>query len=89
MRVSQVYRHYLNAHPALPSELVLGVTEDKKEIKEIETGITVYQLITGDSLAIIADTKDLPAGDYTMRFTIRLKNYLEGHNSIMMRLKVE
>lgn len=83
------YRHYLNTHLSLPSELVLGVTENKKEIKEIETGITVYQLIAGDSLDIIADTKDLPAGDYTMRFTIRLKNYIEGHNSMKMRLTVE
>jgi hypothetical protein len=83
------YRHYLRDHPSIPSELVLGVTEGKKEIKEIETGVTIYQLITGDSLAIVADTKDVPIGDYTMRFTIRVKNYLEGHNSVQMRLKVE
>ena len=85
----EIYRQYLASHPSLPSELVLGVTEGKKEIKEIETGITIYQLITGDSLAIVANTKDLPAGDYTMRFTIRLKNYLEAHNSIQMHLKVK
>ena len=85
----EIYRPYLDSHPSLPSQLVLGVAEGKKEIKEIETGITVYQLITGESLAIVADTKDLPAGDYTIRFTIRLKNYLEGHNSMKLRLKVE
>jgi len=85
----EIYRPYLDSHPSLPSQLVVGVAEGKKEIKEIETGITVYQLITGESLAIVADTKDLPAGDYTIRFTIRLKNYLEGHNSMKLRLKVE
>ncbi len=85
----EVYRKYLDSHPSLPSELVLGVMKGKDEIKEIETGVTVYQLITGNSLAIVADTKDLPVGDYSMRFTIRLKNYLEGHNSANMRLKVE
>jgi hypothetical protein len=84
-----IYRPYLDSHPSLSSQLVLGIAEGKKEIKEIETGITVYQLISGQSLAIVADTKDLPAGDYTMRFTIRLKNYLEGHNSANMHLQVE
>ena len=83
------YPSFLEAHPALPTQLVIGITQGKKEIREIETGITAQQLITGNNLSMVADTKDLPAGVYTMRFTIRVKNYLEGHNSNRMHLAIE
>ena len=88
-RFPDSYPPFLKAHPVLPTQLVVGIAEGKNEIKEIECGVTVQQLITGNTLSVVADTQDLPPGNYTMRFTIKVKNYLKGHNSMKMRLTVE
>jgi len=83
------YPDFLRAHPDLSTQLIIGIAEDKREIKEIETGITAHQLIARDTLSLAADTKDLPSGKYTMRFTIRVKNYMLAHNSKKIRLIIE
>jgi hypothetical protein len=83
------YPYFLMAHPGLATQLIVGIAEGKKEIKEIETGITAHQLITRDTISFIADTKDLPSGKYTMRFTIRVKNYMLAHNSNKMNLIIQ
>ena len=83
------YPDFFKAHPELSTQLIVGIAEGKKEIKEIETGITAPQLITRDTISFIADTKDLPRGKYTMRFTIRVKNYMLAHNSNKMGLIIE
>jgi hypothetical protein len=83
------YPDFLKAHPELATQLIVGVAEGKKEIKEIETSITAHQLITSDTISLIADTKDLPRGKYTMRFTIRVKDYMLAHNSNKMKLIIQ
>ena len=88
-RFPDSYPPFLEAHPALPTQLVIGIADDIKEIKDIETAITAHQLLKGDTLSLIANTRDLPPGTYTMRFTIRVKNYLPAHNSKKLRLEIE
>ncbi len=83
------YPDFLRAHPELATQVIIGITENKRIIKEIEPGISVHKLLARDTVMLVADTKDLPRGKYTMRFTIRVKNYMLAHNSNKIRLIIE
>ncbi len=81
------YRRFLESHPGEEKEVILGVFQNNKWVKDIPTGISLKQLSAGGNFEFNFPVP-LPQGTYTIRFAIGSDSGLHSHNSEKMTLYV-
>lgn len=74
------YRRFLQAHPDIETELIVGIFDEKNILKEYKTGITAQQMIQ-QPIPFEIKLMSLPKSSGEIRFGIRSKQYLTTHNS--------
>jgi len=79
-QIPEQYRNFLQAHPEIEAELMIGVFNEKDLLKEYEAGITAQQMIKRTGPFEI-DLINLPKGSNEIRFGIKSGGYLITHNS--------
>jgi hypothetical protein len=75
------YRSFLQKHPELYNELVIGAFNGKKLVKEFTFDITAQDMTAGSAPREINLPLDKSLGAREIRFGIRCKNYFPTHNS--------
>ena len=80
IQISEQYRSFLRAHPAIKTELIIGVFNDKELVKEYKTGTTAQQ-VASQTKPFEIDLINLPKGSNEVRLGIKSKDYLITHNS--------
>ena len=83
------YLYFLKMHPELNIEILAGVFKGKELIKEVNTGVSVMDLLYKKyGFEATLDLSNIPSGKYVLRFGIKSKNYLVTHNSGKIHLIV-
>lgn len=75
------YRSFLQSHPELYNELVVGAFNGKKLLQEFGFDITAQKMIAGYAPGEISLPLDKSLHTGEIRFGIRCKNYFPTHNS--------
>ena len=81
--IPEKYLSFIKSHPEIPTELVAGIFNRKKLIKEFNLRVTAQQIANwNEPFGIFLDLKEIPATVIDeLQFGIRSKNYLPTHNS--------
>ena len=79
--ISDLYLRFLKSNPGIETQLVLGIFKGKEIIKEINTGLTVYQLTDLKTFSLSLNIADIKPGKYDCRLGLKVKDYLVTHNS--------
>ena len=80
IQIPEQYRSFLQAHPDLETELIVGIFDEKDLLKEYKTGITAHQMIK-QAVPFEIPLMSLPKGSGEIKFGIKSKQYLTTHNS--------
>jgi hypothetical protein len=83
--VPSQYRNFLQTHPDINTELLVGVFNEKDLVKEYRPGITAQQMIN-QNIPFEISIINLPRGSSEIRLGIKSKNYLPTHNSETIHL---
>ncbi len=79
---------FMNQHPNLKTELIAGVFSGKKLIKEIGTGISVYQLAKTPAPELKLNFENISPGKYDLFLAIRSENNSPTINSDKIKLLI-
>lgn len=86
-KIPQRYNKYIADHPALPSNIIIGIYNKSKWLKDCSTLLTIQKISQGRFSTIL--NPQLPKGKYYFRFAIGINYYNPTHNSNKIELVIE